>query len=409
MAKGIRGFKKIVEWFHVTLIFALFIPLVFAVGSLTREGGAAALYAECLIIAVPVVVTSIASKRVKTLAGYIGICTLMSALLAPFVFIRREWETGDTVYAVGIALETLFIVGKQFHDRLIRVRAEKDNDPFNVHGKSFFESPSLSYVWYFVIMYVLGLGFNSKSMCDLAFFSAIGYFFVVLAYNFLKTSDEYVELNKRTRGIPKKRLYGIGGIMTCAYAVLVLAAIVPSIFLAGSRRYTDIREWFGETGIVPYEVHSGFEFQERGMGAENMMTELMEEAEPNPELSKLWNGLFWIICVIAGALALYAVVMAVRQIFADFRREADDDGDKIEALEDEPVYKEEILSLVKKRMDDSEAARIRRQYKRTIRKHRKELPAPSETPFELEKNAGLLDDEDMKALHKRYEEVRYNL
>lgn len=105
---------------------------------------------------------------------------------------------------------------------------------------------------------------------------------------------------------------------------------------------------------------------------------------------------------------LYAVVMAVRQVFADFRRETDDNGDKVEELEDEPVYKEEILSLVRKHTDNSEAARIRRQYKRTIRKHRKELPAPSETPTELEKNAGLSDDEEMTALHGRYEEVRYN-
>lgn len=408
IARGIRGFKKIVEWFHVTLIFALFIPLAFAMGSLTQQGGAAALYVKCLIIAVPVAVTSLASKHVKTLAGYIGICALMLAALAPFLFLRREWKTGDTVYAVGITLEALFIVGKQFHNRLVRTRAEKDNDPFAVNGKSFFESPSLSFVWYFAVMYVLGLGFNSKSMCDLAFFSAIAYFFVVLAYMFLETTGEYIEINKRTKGIPKKRVYGIGGAMILAYAVLILAAIVPSVFMAGFRRYTDIREWFGETGIVPYEVHSGFEFQERGMGAENAMLELMEATEPNPELTKMWNGLFWIICAAAGALVLYAVVMAVRQVFADFRRETDDNGDKVEEIEDEPVYKEEILSLVRKHTDNSEAARIRRQYKRTIRKHRKELPAPSETPTELEKNAGLSDDEEMKALHGRYEEVRYN-
>ncbi len=408
IARGIKCFKKIVEWFHVTLIFALFIPLAFAMGSLTQQGGAVVLYAKCLVIAVPVVVTSLASKHVKTLAGYIGICTLMLAALAPFAFIPREWKTGDTVYAAGIIMETLFIVGKQFHDRLIRIRAERDNDPFAVRAKSFFESPSLSFVWYFAVMYVLGLGFNSKSMCDLAFFSAAVYFFVVLAYRFLKTTGEYIDMNKRTKGIPKKRVYVIGGAMIFAYAALILIAIVPSVFLAGFRQYTDIREWFSETEAVPYEMYSEFKFKGNGMGAGNAMLELMEETEPNPELSKMWNGLFWLIGTIVGVLVLYAVVMAVRQVFADFRRETDDNGDKVEELEDEPVYKEEILSLVRKHTDGSEAARIRRQYKRTIRKHRKELPAPSETPTELEKNAGLLGDEEMKALHGRYEEVRYS-
>ncbi len=55
----------------------------------------------------------------------------------------------------------------------------------------------------------------------------------------------------------------------------------------------------------------------------------------------------------------------------------------------------------------SAAERIKRRYRKTIRKHRKDRPAPYESPTEIEAGAGLKDDEQMRQLHKAYEEVRY--
>ena len=42
-----------------------------------------------------------------------------------------------------------------------------------------------------------------------------------------------------------------------------------------------------------------------------------------------------------------------------------------------------------------------------IRKHRKELPAIYETPTEIELVAGVADTEEGKAMHEKYEQVRY--
>lgn len=91
----------------------------------------------------------------------------------------------------------------------------------------------------------------------------------------------------------------------------------------------------------------------------------------------------------------------------EFRDSFDENGDIIEALDDEPLQKEERLDLKLGRKSDREADRIRRTYRRTIKKHYKEIPAPYETPTELEKNAGLSEDEGMKLLHVKYERVRY--
>ena len=42
-----------------------------------------------------------------------------------------------------------------------------------------------------------------------------------------------------------------------------------------------------------------------------------------------------------------------------------------------------------------------------IRKHRKDIPYPSESPTEIELAAGLKDDVQMQELHVIYEQVRY--
>lgn len=56
---------------------------------------------------------------------------------------------------------------------------------------------------------------------------------------------------------------------------------------------------------------------------------------------------------------------------------------------------------------ESEAQRIRRKYRKIIRKHRKDRPAPYESPIEIEVLAGLGEDEQMQKLHVQYEIVRY--
>lgn len=50
---------------------------------------------------------------------------------------------------------------------------------------------------------------------------------------------------------------------------------------------------------------------------------------------------------------------------------------------------------------------VRRKYRRTIRRYRKDAPDAAETPSEIEEKAGLADNEDMRALHAQYERERY--
>ena len=89
----------------------------------------------------------------------------------------------------------------------------------------------------------------------------------------------------------------------------------------------------------------------------------------------------------------------------DFEKQSTESDDVIEDLkEDDRMHR---IRHSAKSHDQSYKAQIRRKYRRMIRKHRKDIPYPSESPTEIELAAGLKDDIQMQELHVIYEQVRY--
>ena len=68
---------------------------------------------------------------------------------------------------------------------------------------------------------------------------------------------------------------------------------------------------------------------------------------------------------------------------------------------------EENISKGRFTFRKSEGDKVRIQYRRYIKKHRKDRPAPYETPQEIEVAAGVADSVEGKELHYKYEKVRY--
>ena len=118
----------------------------------------------------------------------------------------------------------------------------------------------------------------------------------------------------------------------------------------------------------------------------------------------LWEVLFWGLGIVCAIVFVCAVAVAIKNIFQEFRQEIDENGDKIEDLEEKT---ESMHIVMPAREQDSETNKIKRLYKRTIRKHRRDRPAAYEMPTEIEEKAGLAENEAMRALHADYERVRY--
>lgn len=405
---------KVMEYLHAALLFSMFVPLVYAVTAWSDPAGTGVLYVKCFLIAVPVIVTERAAKRVKSVVLYFAVSALLLAgtgavtgLIAYVTGGRGRFEAYGICYCVMMAAETVFIIIRRFADRVSAAKRMRE-EPLAARLVSFLDHPALSLVWYFVVFYVLGVCLNAKPLCDIAFYSAVVYTFLALVYEYFVETRAYLEMNKRTKGIPRRRLYGVSFSMLLLFSLLLLAGMVPSVLLAGQRQYTDIREWFDGIAPAPFEYERGPDFQMPAADGVGWM-EILNDGEPAPEPSKLAVALLWGLGAACALVFLYGVFLVIRQILRDFRNSRDENGDIVEEIGDDqiPQRREVLLDRKGRRGAESEAERIRRRYRRTIRRHRKERPEPYESPAEIEENAGLKNDGQMRHLHREYEEARY--
>ncbi len=405
---------KGMEYLHSALFFAMFVPLVYAVTEWSDPAGTGVLYLKCLLIIISVIVTERAAKRLKSFVLYVVVCVLLLAgigcitgLIAYFSGEKGHFESHEVCYCAVMLAETFFIVVKRFADRVKAAKWERE-EPLAAKRISFLDAPACSLVWYFVVFYLLGICLNARLLCDIALFSAIVYTFLALVYEYFGATMAYLEMNRRTRGIPRRRLYGVSFSMLLIFAAFLFAGMMPAVFLSGLRQYTDIRDWFEGVELMPYEYESDAAFQPPAAGGPGWM-ELLDDGEPAPEPSMVVSAVFWAIGAACVAAFLYGVFQMIRQILRDFRNSRDENGDLVEEIEDDQNMRqrEELFNRKGRRGAESEAERIRRRYRKMIRKHRKERPAPYESPSEIEEYAGLKSDEQMQQLHRQYEEVRY--
>lgn len=405
---------KVMEYLHVTLFFAMYVPLAYAVTEWSDPAGTGVLYLKCLLIVVPVIVMERVAKKVKSVVLYFVVCVLLLAgvggitgLIAYLTGEKGYFESYEICYCALMLTATFFIEIKRFADR-VKAAKWKREEPLAAEVISFFDYPTSSLVWYFVVFYLLGLCLNAKLLCDIAFYNAILYTFLALFYEFFGATKSYLELNKRTRGIPKRRLYGISFSMLLIFAALLFVGMMPSVFMAGQRQYTNIRDWFAGVELMPFEYESGAGVQQVSSDWADMM-ELLNDGKPAPEPSKLAGAILWVIGTVCVLVFLYGIFCVIKQVLQDFRNSHDENGDIIEELEDDQVLRQKEKNMNRKglRGVESEAERIRRRYRKMIRKHRKERPAPHESPAEIEEYAGLKNDGQMRQLHRQYEEVRY--
>ena len=395
---------KIIGYAHVTLLFAPLIPLLYMMGGLWDPAGAGVLYVKCLLIVIPAIIIDWAAKRVKYLVVYIGICVgLLMAVwgIAAFFHASRAYAV---CYCIVMSAGIIFIALKRLQARLKKSSRKKAEDPLAAKEDEFLDTPRLAFLGYFVVIYALGLCLNGKALCDMTFGSAVAYLFLALIATYFRETRGYLEINKRIKGIPTRRLYGVGLAMLLLFLAMLLIGILPSFFLASHRQYADVRGWLQSSEMVPPEYPNEMEFSDAG---DMEMWEMLHDGEPAPEPSVFVNILFGVISGVCILVVASGIFRAIRRVFQDFRNSREENGDIIEEIKDKGRTDKEEKLEKGHRHTDSAAEKIKRRYRKMIRMHRKDRPAPYDSPAEIEEGAGLQDDEEMRELHRAYEEVRY--
>ena len=109
--------------------------------------------------------------------------------------------------------------------------------------------------------------------------------------------------------------------------------------------------------------------------------------------------------IFAVLLCAYALFLGLRKMLRRFEQSSVEEEDIVESLD--YMDEGEKIGFLRRTWARTEEDKIRRSYRKFIRKNRKDRPAKFETPTEIETAAGVVDTTEGKELHKLYEFARY--
>lgn len=401
--------KTSAGWIHTTLILAIIAPLLYALCVTDQAAIGPHLYLKCLVVLFPVVGTDFAANRCRNLFSYLIVCTLTFAATGLCGWAAAGSLRGSILlwgYLLLLLGETLFLIVSRLTARL---QKKKDKEAAMAADPTFrpfydvLKEPAFPVLLYFGAIYLLAVNFNSPSVCNAALFSVVLYTVITFLYQYVRETDNYLFLNKRTCSLPSRRIYGIGSGILALYLLALILLTLPSLFTVSQRHYRDLRDMTSDIKIDYAALMP--ENNTENMGEDPMAALIAEYEDVEPAPWWLDFILYAIAAVIFGFFAI-ALVKKVYAVFQDFRMTNDENGDIVEELPDTDDALT-ILTVPARRRKLTEQERIRKEYRRTIRRHRKDRPAVYETPTEIEKGAGIADTEDGKKLHARYETARY--
>lgn len=306
-------------------------------------------------------------------------------------------------YLSSIFVISLILVIDGIRVRILRAKkddARLSHDMTWTEAYLTLDKPKTGFAAWFLLVYGMAKFTVSPQVCNLAVIHLILYLAVNAGYIFMDKNENYLRMNEKlcnVRNIPHKRIFGIGRVFLLIYISLLLLVLIPAVLTMGSRTYYDVREWKVGKPIETIEPQMDQMYKE----ISGYMP--MEVSEPTA-FTKFLNVLFIIFG--SGAL-LFGICFLIKEIWAElkmFEEGMNQEEDKIESLQEEEA---ETLPTQKVSDVPKEEMKIRRVYRKFIRKHRKDRPAVYETPSEIEAAAGVADTPEGQRLHEAYELARY--
>ena len=406
-----KHIKRSLEWLHVLLVLSILAPLIYIADKQMDPGQIYRLYFAGYLLLIPIIVLMKAERNCKNFVQFLGI--FLCLCFAVYKGAQKLGglvlnESAAVVYWVCMIICTVLIAAGAYATRMYRVRkseAIENKDTTWIEEGFRLDKPAKGYSVLFALIYVIGLFRVSPQICNLALYSILAYFLVVITHEYINAIEEYLKLNEsmyQVRNIPYKRIFGIGKAFYIGYLALLFLTVIPAFLTADDRKYIDI-----QTIKFQKELEAGDIYIQPPM---EVASELMfAEAEAEPiiprEVILVLDKLLYTIAVIVTVLLLGAVIVAIHNELARFAKATDEEEDVVESLE--PVKEDEQILIVKRTWKRTEEDKVRRMYRKFIRKHRKELPAIYETPTEIEMAAGVDKTEEGKAMHEKYEQARY--
>jgi hypothetical protein len=392
------------------MILSMVTPLIY-MGVMQRDTQLLyQVYFSSYILAVPVIGSMIASRKCRRFWVYLSfvVCFFFVVKIgAQIIGNLFPDELASNIYQVCMNVIAVLVAVVAYIMRIYRANKKTARE---ISDASFIESievdkPNTKTSLLFVAFYLYALNLDCPQVCDLALYSSLLYLLFAVVYEYIKKTEDYLKLNEeacQVRNIPERRIYGIGKAFLIVLLGLLMLTVIPAILTINNRSYNDIRKSEpSKRGIIEYEfsVQPMMEIPE----FDTDMVPVDDELSPMAVLIVdifIYGTLIFVVLLCA-----YALFLGLRKMLRRFEQASVDEEDVVESLD--YMDEGEKIGIRRRAWIRTEEEKMRRRYRKFIRRHRKDRPAKYETPTEIETAAGIADTVEGKELHKQYELARY--
>ncbi len=301
--------------------------------------------------------------------------------------------------------------------------AQEDQEMWEV--PTLLDAPRVLYCLFPAGMYLYLLTFGRHGLLYLMLGILASEFCVCLAYCYLESLEGFVKKNIRVANLPAGAMKKIGN------AILLTGITALMLFMLPAAIYH--KEPLADIRLKPLNMEGQMEDLYQGNTEPDYLMEellrLKSQAKKTPEWLLMASDLLYIITLIGLIfVVIKLIIIAIRKAMDSFSEDGDGDDEIIFLGKDDNsmTEKRSLWKPGKKEGFRSPERKIRRLYKKLIRRSLKETPYGCETPLELEQKAGLYrapkqtdavryrranpgqDDADICRIHELYEKARYS-
>ena len=406
-----RMIARVLEYISPVCLLAMIIPGFCLLDPQRQDSRLLPMYFAGSALLFCSVFPRIAARKARSLATWLAVCaaSLTATWLAGLLPGRLGYYgTYTGVFMTGLAAEGLWLIAVSARIRMEekrRQRAARENDISYRERPVALERPGAYGIAVFAIVYTAALWNYCPVMCNAALAGGVAYTGMLLVYRNLSVTDDFLREAKDLENVPAGKMRLLRRFRLFLLLAALLAAALPAVLTAGNRSYRDLRYLKFNTVLDGDQLY----FPGYSVPLEEVLPDWVNEPAPANETPAVFRKLEKILPWIAAAGLALLVFSLIRSYALAFRGAPEENGDIAVSLEAERdvTVREEKRSRPGGTLTERE--KVRRHYRRTIRKYRKknDMPLPGETPSRIEEGTDFPDGFDVEGLHVTYERARY--
>jgi len=353
----------------------------------------------------------VVARRASSFALWLAVCAGALALTCLMGHVLAgAWLTGTyaNVFMTGLVSESLWLSTVSARIRMVekrRQRAARENDITWNEQRVTLEKPGLYGIAVATALYVVALWNHCPVMCNTALALGVGYALMLLFYRNVSVTESFLRDTKDLENVPGNKMRLLRRSRLLVLLAIVAAAALPALLTMGGRAYRDLRFLKFETVLDSEKLY----FPGYTVPIEEALPDWVSEPHPAEQTPALFRQMEKVLPWIAAIGILALALRLISAYVQSFKGIPEENGDVAVSLAEDVAVQ---LRPERRRVTGrpvSERERVRRDYRRTIRRYRKRgwAPQPGETPRQIEDGTDIPEGFDVRALHEAYEKARY--